>query len=218
VDQDPIPLHRRIDLISLRPDATRSEVERACREAAARSIMAVCVPGSRVALAAAVLEETSVKVSALIGYPFGNSDADVKRFEIETALESGAQEFDVVLDHGLLKDNNDRVVLRHLRDLREAAEERPIKTILELALLTQEEATRAAALIQEAELQFLVTATGCALRPTTPADILRLREALGPDLGLKAVGAINTTAEAEALVTAGANRIGVFQLTPILEG
>jgi deoxyribose-phosphate aldolase len=84
--------------------------------------------------------------------------------------------------------------------------------------LTQEEATRAAALIQEAELQFLVTATGCALRPTTPADILRLREALGPDLGLKAVGAINTAAEAEALVTAGANRIGVFQLTPILEG
>jgi len=209
-----VPLLRRLDLICLRPDAPRPEIERLCREARRLECLAVCVAGSRVELAAELLDESPVRVSSLIGFPFGSAHADVKRFEIETALEAGAQEFDVVINHGLLKDRQDRLLLRELRDLREAAEERPVKAILELALLERDDALRAAALVVEAELQFLVTATGCATRPTRREDILDLREAIGPELGLKAVGAITGPADAAALLEVGANRFGVFDLAP----
>lgn len=211
-----ISMARRLDLIALKPDAGKADVEALCREASERGCQAVCVPGSRVALAAALLEETGVKVSALIGFPFGNAEGDVKRFEIEAALDAGAQEFDVVLNLGQLRDGNDAAMLRELRDLREAAEERPVKAVIELGLLDAEGLRRVGGLILEAEWQFLVTATGCAVRPTTPADLLRVREVVGPELGLKAVGMIHTRADAEALVAAGANRLGVFRAGPFL--
>lgn len=211
-----IPMVRRLDLISLRPDAGRSEVEGLCREAREHGCMAVCVPGSRVALAAALLEDSEVKVSALVGFPFGNADGDVKRYEIECGVDAGAQEFDLVVNLGMLKDGNHAALLRELRDGREAAEERPVKAVIELALLSDEELKRVAGVVLEAELQFLVTATGCAVRPTTPGDLLRLREAVGPELGLKAVGMIQTREDAEALVAAGANRLGVFRTGPFL--
>lgn len=217
VPDDPVPLIRRIDLISLRPDASRAEVEHLCIEAREQGCLAICVPGSRVSVAAALLEESRVKVSALIGFPFGNCDADVKRYEIEAAIDAGAQEFDAVLNLGWIRDGSDRSILRELRDLREAAEERPVKAVLEFGLLTSDEIRRATALILEAELQFVVTATGCAARPTTPADVALLRETAGPDLGIKAVGSIHSPADARLLVEAGANRVGVFQLAPFAE-
>lgn len=207
-----VPLNRRVEVIALRPDATRADLEALCAGARTAGCLAVCVPGSRVALAVHALDESAVKVAALIGFPFGTADADVKRHEIETALDAGAQEFDVVLHPGLLRERADAALLRELRDLREAAEERPLKVIVESALHTRDELRRAVALVVEAEAQFLVTATGCAIRPATPEDLRFLREAAGPELGLKAVGGVLTAAAAQALVEAGASRLGVFDL------
>lgn len=210
-----VPLNRRVEVIALRPDATRADLEALCARARTAGCLAVCVPGSRVALAAHLLDESDVKVSALIGFPFGTADADVKRYELEAALEAGAQEFDVVLHPGLLKEGADAALLRELCDLREAAEERPLKVILESGLHTRDEWKRAVALVVEAEAQFLVTATGCAIRPTTPDDLRFLREAAGPELGLKAVGGVLTADAARALIEAGANRLGVFDLAAL---
>lgn len=207
-----VPLLRRVDVIALRPDATRADLEALCARARKAGCLAVCVPGSRVALAALALDESPVKVSALVGFPFGTADADVKRYEIETALDAGAQEFDVVLHPGLLKEGAEAALLRELRDLREAAEERPLKVIVESGLHTRDELKRAAALVIGAEAQFLVTATGCSGRAATPDDIRFLREAAGPDLGIKAVGGVLTADAALALVEAGASRLGVFDL------
>lgn len=211
-----IALARRLDLICLRPDASRADYERLCAEARQHACQAVCVPGSRVELAAELLVDSPVKVAALIGFPFGTADGDAKRYEAEAAVDAGAQELEVVIHPGLLKDNADRQILRELRDLREAAEERPLKAILEFGLLTRDEARRAALLTLEAELQFLVSATGCAARPTAPEDIRFLREAVGPELGIKAVGGILNRETAQALVAAGASRIGVFSLAPFV--
>lgn len=211
-----IALARRLDLTLLRPDATRAEVERFCSEARGAGCQAVCVPGSRVALAAEALDDTSVKVSALIGFPFGTADSDVKRYEVEAAVDSGAQEFDIVLNPGWIKDGLDAFVLRELRDVREAADERPVKAILEMGLVTREEALRVAGIVVDAEVQFLVTGTGCSGRSVGPDFVQALREAVGPDLGIKAVGGVLTPADAEALIAAGANRIGVFALAPFL--
>ncbi len=211
-----IPLVRRLDLICLRPDASRKDVERLCQEARQHGCLAVCVPGTRVELAAGLLEGSPVRVSAFIGFPFGTSDGDVKRYEIETAIDAGAQELEVVVNPGQIKDRQDHALIRELRDLREAAEERPVKAILELGLLTPDEVRRAAGLVREAELQFLVTATGCAPRVTSAEDLQELREVVGPELGLKAVGGIAALADALRLLDAGANRLGVYSLTPFL--
>lgn len=211
-----VPIQRRLEWIALRPNFTRAELEQLCLEAKRSECLAVCVAGSRVELAASILSDSTVKVSALVGFPFGTSDSDVKRFEVEAAVDAGAQELDVVLNHGWLKDANDAAVLRELRDLREAAEERPVKAILELGLLSPDEAGRAGLIAVEAEIQFLVTASGCSPRATTLEEVRALREAVGPDLGLKVVGGIHDLASAEAALAAGANRLGVFELAPFL--
>lgn len=209
-----LSLSRRLDLTVLRPDASRADLERLCAEARKLACQAVCVSGSRVELVASLLDESPVKVSALIGFPFGAADSDVKRYEIEAAVDAGAQEFDVVINPGWVKDGADAVLLRELRDLREAAEERPVKAIVEVGLLTFDEVRRAAALIVEAELQFLVTGTGCGGHLMTPDEIVSLREAIGPELGLKAVGGVSSREAAEALIAAGANRFGAFDPAP----
>src|SRR5690606_11345997 len=95
-----VPLLRRAELIGLRPDATRADIERLCAEARARECLAVCVAGARVELAATLLEESSVKVAALVAFPFGNTETDVKRYEVEAAIEAGARGLDVGLNHG----------------------------------------------------------------------------------------------------------------------
>ncbi len=207
-----IPLNRRIELIALRPDAVRGELVTLCGEAVAYDCQLVCVTGSRVGLALERLADTPVKVAALVGFPFGASDGDVKRYEVEVAVDAGAHEIQCVVNPGLLKEGSDRALLRELRDVREAAEERPVTAIIELGLLTPEEARRAVLLTLDAEIQFLATATGCAARPTTPVDVLDLREMAGAELGLTAVGGIYSVEDAGALIAAGANRVGVFSL------
>lgn len=211
-----LPLARRLELGAWRPDTSRADLERLAAEARRFGCLALGVCGSRVELAATLLEDSPVKVSALVGFPFGTSDPDVKRLEVEAAIEAGAQELECVMNHGWLRDGNDRAVLREWRDLREAAEERPVKAVVELALLNPDELRRAVALVRDAELQFLVTATGCAARPTTVEDVARLRDWSGSDLGLKVVGGLAGRGEIEALIAAGANRAGVFDLGEIL--
>src|SRR5664279_2224574 len=135
----PAELARRFERTLVRPDATRRDVEQLCAEARAQGAHCVCVNGSHVELACALLEESEVKVTGLIAFPLGAADTDAKRYETEVAIDHGAQEIEMVLNIGRLKDGDHRYVLRELRDLAEAADQRPVKVILETALLTPDE-------------------------------------------------------------------------------
>src|ERR1041384_2696219 len=149
----------RIEYALLRADATRVDVEQHCVEAQANKLHGVVVSGSRVALAVHCLEGTDLKVCAAVGFPLGLSDPDVKRYEAEVAVDHGAQEIEVVLHHGLLKDGGAKGVLRELRDVVEAADERPVKVLIETSLLAPEFIVAAAQLAVEAEARF-VTLSG----------------------------------------------------------
>src|SRR2546428_12461704 len=127
----PAELARYIDHTLLKPDATAKDIERLCAEAREHRFYSVCVNGSRVELARHLLEEIDVKVACVVGFPLGAAESDVKRFETEAAVEAGAQEIDMVLNIGRLKEGDDRYVLREIRDVVEAAEERVVKVILE---------------------------------------------------------------------------------------
>jgi deoxyribose-phosphate aldolase len=143
-----------------------------------------------------------------VGFPLGAMSADAKRFEAETAIDEGAHEIDVVLNLGRLKDREDSMVLRELRDVVEAAEERPVKVILETCLLTAEEKVRACHLVVESGARFVKTSTGFGPGGATIEDVRLLRETVGPKFGVKASGRIRDAATALAMIAAGATRIG----------
>ena len=132
-----------IDHTLLKPDATLRDVKRICGEAREHNFHGVCVNGSWVVEARHFLAGSNVKVATVIGFPLGAADSDTKRFETEAAIDNGAQEIDVVINIGRLKDGDDSYVLRELRDVAEAADERPVKVILETSLLSREEKIRA---------------------------------------------------------------------------
>lgn len=202
-------LTRLLDRALFTAQASRGEIERLCSEARQHSFYGVAVNSSHVELAAALLEDSDVNVIALIGFPLGSCDPDVKRFELETALDQGAQEFDFVLNHGRLKDGDHRYVLREMRDLAEAADERLVKVILESSLLSREEIRTACELALDSGLQFISTATDFHSPAITVDDVKYLRECVGENFGVKAVGRISDLTLAQALLDAGADRLGI---------
>ena len=208
---------KRIEHTLLRPEATRADIERLCAEAGRYGFYGVCVNGSRVALARHLLEDADVKVVAVVGFPLGACDPDVKRFEAEAAFDEGAHEVDMVLNIGFLKEGEDRRLVREIRDVVEAADGRPVKVIVEACLLTREEKIRACELIRFSGARFVKTSTGFARSGATVEDVRLLREAVGPNLGVKAAGGIRTLRALRQMVEAGADRIGTSSGTAIME-
>lgn len=202
----------------MQADATTVEIQSLCEQAAALGVGAVCVPASRVVLAAHLLEGSSVRVCTVAGFPLGHEDPDSKRFQVEAAIDNGAAEVDVVLNIGRLKDGDDLFVLRELRDVVEAADGRVVKVILEMGLLTRAEIERGCHLVMEAEAKFVKTATGFGPRGATLEDVRLLRELVGPKFGVKAAGGIRDVDTARAMLEAGANRIGTSAAGAILRG
>jgi len=207
-----------IDHTLLKPDATAADIRRLCAEAREHRFHAVCVNGSRVEFARHWLEDSAVKVAAVVGFPLGAMDADAKRFEAEGAVDAGAQELDLVLNVGRLKEGDDRYVLRELRDVVEAADGVPVKVIIEACLLTQDEKLRACSLVLESGAAFVKTSTGFAAGGATIEDVRLLREAVGPTFGVKAAGGIRDLATAQAMIEAGATRLGTSAGVAIVSG
>jgi deoxyribose-phosphate aldolase len=209
-------LARLIDFPLHRADATVPELEQHCILARQLNVAAVAVNPGYVEHARHFLEGSEVKVIAVIGFPLGATDADTKRYETDVAVDNGAQEIDVVMNLGRFKSGDDKYVLRELRDVAEAADERIVKVILETARLTDEEKRRASQLVLDSGAHFVRTSTGYSPGGATVADVKLLRDAVGPDFGVKAAGGIRSYAEALALIGAGANRLGTSSAASIL--
>jgi len=203
-----VELAARTDLVLWKPAAVAADIEEVCSLAVRQGVRAVCVAGSRVELAAARLEGSDVKTVALSGFPLGTMDGDVKRFEAETAIDHGAQEIEMMLNHGSLRDGDTRTVLRELRDIAEAAEERPVCVVLQPGWLTRDELVLACHLVLDSGVHAMCAGTGYATEAVVAtAETAMLREALGPKFGLK-VADLGDGALARELLEAGATRIG----------
>jgi deoxyribose-phosphate aldolase len=214
----PTDLAHFIDHTLLRADATARDIEKLCREARQHHFHAVCVNGSRVELARSLLDGSAVQVAAVVGFPLGAMEADVKRFEAEAAVDAGAHEIDMVLNVARLKEGDEKYVLRELRDVVEAADERIVKVIIETALLNRAEKVRACGLIVDSGAHFVKTSTGFSGGGATIEDVMLLRENVGPGFGVKASGGIRDTAMALALIEAGATRLGTSNGPAIVAG
>ena len=215
---DALQLARYLDHTLLKPDATAQDIEQLCREALEHHFWSVCVNGSRVAQAYALLEDSGVKVACTVGFPLGAMTADTKRLEVEAAIDDGAQEIDVVLNIGRLKDGDDAYVLRELRDVVDAAEERTVKVILETCLLTRDEKIRACKLVVESGAHFVKTSTGFSTSGATTHDVQLMRECVGPKFGVKASGGIRDAKIALGMIESGATRLGTSASVAIVKG
>jgi len=202
----PTELPRVFELSLTRADTTAKEIEELCRKAREQKLYGICVATSRVELAASLLEDSDLKVTAFIGWPLGSADGDVKRYETEVAVDFGAQEFEVALNVGRLKDGDHKMVLRELRDVAEAADERIVKVALRPQMLTTEELRAACELIAESGAHFVCLRT---LASPIIDEVKLCREAVGAKFGIKAGDETLSTQAAVALLEAGANRLDV---------
>ena len=211
-------LAKYIDHTLLKPDATRAQIETLCAEAAEHNFATVCVNGSRVELAYSLLEESDVQVATVVGFPLGAMEADVKRYETEAAIDAGAGEIDMVMNVGRFKDGDLDFVVREIRDVVEAADDRVVKVILETCLLTDDEIVQACKLVVQSQAHFVKTSTGFGSAGATIEHVKLMRETVGQFAGVKAAGGIRNAADAHAMIEAGATRLGTSGGVAIVSG
>jgi deoxyribose-phosphate aldolase len=208
-----------IDHTLLKPEATRDQVEQLCREAAQFCFASVCVNPVWVPLCAEILRGSGVKVCTVIGFPSGAHSPDVKGYETRRAVEQGAEEVDMVINIGALKSKDYALVENDIRGVVQAAgRDTVVKVILETSLLTREEKIMGSSLSKAAGADFVKTSTGFAGGGATVEDVKLMRETVGPEIGVKASGGIRSKEDAEAMVEAGANRLGASAGIKIVRG
>lgn len=204
-----VDLPHRVELLLARPYPTGKDVEHLCREARLHNYRSVTVPSSLTAHAYELLSDTNIKVCCLIGYPFGHSEPDVKRYETEVAVDFGAHEIELVPSLSRLAEGNYKFVLREIRDVVDAADERSVRVAIELPLWSDEQLAEIVGMILESGAQFATTSIAPPGRAITAAEIAKLRSLTGPQFGLK-IGGLRDLSGGPELVGAGADRLGLL--------
>ncbi|MDO5733479.1 MAG: deoxyribose-phosphate aldolase [Eubacteriales bacterium] len=197
-----------IDHTLLRADARNEEIQALCKEALDAGFYSVCVNSYFVGLVAKCLENSDVKVCSVVGFPLGSMSTAAKAFECADAIQNGADEIDMVINLASLKSGDDDACRLDIQAVVEAAQGRPVKVILECCLLTPEEIERACRLAEEAGAKFVKTSTGFSTSGATVADVQRMRASVSSQVEVKASGGIRSYADAQAMIAAGASRIG----------
>ncbi len=208
-----------IDHTLLKPEATRQQIESLCQEAKEYKFASVCVNPTWVSTAKELLQGSGVMVCTVIGFPLGATTPETKAFETKNAIENGAEEVDMVINIGALKDHNDELVEKDIRAVVEAAKGKAhTKVIIETSLLTKEEKIRACELSVKAGADFVKTSTGFSTGGATAEDIALMRKTVGPELGVKASGGVRSTEDVHKMIEAGATRIGASSSIAIVNG
>lgn len=214
-----INLNEYIDHTLLKPEATLVMIEKLCQEAKKYYFKAVCINPFYVSHAVALLKNSNVKVCTVVGFPLGANTTNTKVAETINAINNGAQEIDVVINIGALKDNNQQLVLDDLQAVRKVCPSSIVlKVIIECSLLTTEQKIIACQLVTKAKADFIKTSTGFANGGATIADIKLMKANIADDIAIKAAGGIKNLDDAMQMIKAGATRIGTSNGVAIILG
>lgn len=197
-----------IDHTLLKPKASTADIRELCAQAKERNFKAVCIPPRFVATAKEALQGTEVSVCTVIGFPLGYHTTAVKVFETEEAIQAGADEVDMVIPIGAVKEKDRDYVLEDIRAVREASRGKVLKVILETCLLTNEEIEEVCALCTRAGADFVKTSTGFSTGGATAEHVRLMKEAVGNRAEVKASGGIRDRETARAMIENGATRLG----------
>lgn len=202
-------LAKTCDHTVLKPDTTKKTIEKFCKEAVQWGFASVCINPTNVKYAAGLLKGTDVKVCTVIGFPLGANTPFVKAAEVRDAIANGAQEVDMVINIGALKDGDYDLVSRDIKAVVDAAAGQAlVKVIIETCLLTDQEKIKACLLAKSAGADFVKTSTGMSTGGATVEDISLMRKTVGPEMGVKASTGVNDREIALKLIRAGATRLG----------
>ena len=207
-----------IDHTILKPDASREELTKICEEATQYSFATVCVNSANIPLVARLLKGSSVKPIAVVGFPLGAATSQAKAFEAKEAIKAGAEEIDMVINIGALKSKDYKLVYEDIKRVVESSNPHKVKVIIETSNLDYDEKVAACALAKTAGAAFVKTSTGFGKGGATVEDIALMRRVVGDDMEVKASGGIRTKEDAEAMVKAGANRVGASASVAIVTG
>jgi deoxyribose-phosphate aldolase len=199
-----------IDHTLLKPDASQDQIAQLCYEARTYQFASVCVNPTHVKLSAQLLKDSGVDVCTVVGFPLGATRSTVKAFETQQAIRDGATEIDMVINIGALKSKDYKVVHEDIGAVVRAAHAHNVivKVIIEAALLNDEEKVIASQLCKAAGADYVKTSTGFGPGGATVADVALMRRVVGPEMGVKAAGGVKNLADAQAMIAAGATRIG----------
>lgn len=203
-------LASRVELLLAKPYPTGKDLEAHCNKARVNRYRSVTVPSSLVELAYDFSGDEGVKVCCLIGYPFGQSDPDAKRYETEVAVDFGAHEIELVPSIARLAEGNYHSVLREIRDIVATADERSVRVSIEQLLWSDEQLKEIVRMILDSGAHYVTTSVAPPLgRNLLPSDVEKLRSIAGDGFGLK-VGGLRETDGLAEFVSAGADRIGLL--------
>jgi deoxyribose-phosphate aldolase len=201
----------------LSPFATKGNVEQVCREALEKDFAAVCVNGCYTKLVSEILQGSNVRTCTVIGFPLGAHSESVKIFEAQQALKDGADEIDMVINIGALKDGDWAKVEKEIRKIKKVCGEKVLKVIVETCLLTQEEKKSCCEVVSRAGADYIKTSPGFSTGGALAEDVKLFRVNLSDEGKIKASGGIRDYETAQLMIEAGADRLGTSATLIILE-
>lgn len=207
-----------IDHTLLKATATAEQITKLCEEAIEYNFKTVCVNPDWVSFSANLLKGSPVGVTTVVGFPLGATTTETKKFETQQAIENGADEIDMVINIGRLRCGDIKSVRHDIAEVKEACKDRPLKVILETCLLSDQEIMMACQLAVEGKADFVKTSTGFSTGGATSSAVGLMRKTVGHNFGVKASGDVRSREDAEAIIKAGANRIGTSSGVAILQG
>ena len=211
-------INKLIDHTLLKQDATEAEIIQLCNEAMMYDFKSVCVNPSYVKLSSETMKDSDVLVCTVVGFPLGMTTTATKVFEATEALENGADEVDMVINVGALKDGRYDYVRAEIKAIKEAVGHKILKVIIETALLTQEEIVKASTLTVEAGADFVKTSTGFSTAGATPANVKLMKDTVKDKAEIKAAGGVRSIDDLNEMVEAGATRIGTSGGIKLVQG
>lgn len=208
---------KKVDHTLLTQTATWQEIKEICDQGIKYQTASVCIPPSYVKRAAEYVQG-SVNICTVIGFPNGYQTTAVKAAETQDALDNGADEIDMVINIGDVKNKDFECILEEIKQLKKICGENILKVIVETCLLSREEKIEMCRVVSESGADFIKTSTGFSTAGATFGDIELFREYVAPHVKIKAAGGITSFADAEKFIELGADRLGTSRLVKILEG
>ena len=205
------------DSTLLKAISTTSDIEKLCRDAKEYKFKAVCINPCYVSLAKELLKDSDVKVCTVIGFPLGANTTYIKKEEVVDAINNGADEVDMVINIGALKDKNYSYVENEIKELREVSRDKVLKVIIETCYLTEDEIAKMTEICNETEVDYIKTSTGFGTRGASIEDIEIINKYKNKDLKIKASGGIREKKDAEKYIELGVSRIGTSNAVKMME-
>lgn len=201
-------INRRVEALLAKPYPTRADLKKHFELARSEGYRAILAPTALAEYAYELVEGSDLKFCCVVGFPFGGSEPDVKRFETEVAVDFGAHEIELIPTLSRIAEEDYKAVLREIRDVVEAADERPVKVVIESHLWNEDQLVRIAEMLLESGAHFLSTSIALQGRHASAEAVAHLRELVGESFGLK-LGGFKSLEGGADLVAAGADRIGL---------